>query len=211
MSFVSDNPYHDPKNPCVADRLFGDLFCCGIPTIAMYSPEVIEEGFVFPGATEADRNAELRSTRRVYLPVAAMIVYMMQGFDVTFYDYQTMLRIYQLTTKHLDNWEYISQDCSSVRFPPLKELQAIEQLAIYMHNHLTQNGYGDQLSKNALDVRFGNMLSFKAKMRMIEEKQLFTAPKKYRYRPRVPVIVKRMQAYGGFTANTNMAGSQSYY
>ena len=202
----SDNPYHDPNHPCVAKRLFHDLFECGIPTVAMYTPEVLAEGYVFPGARECDRDAELRSTRRVYLPIAAMVMYMMQGFDVTFYSYPTMLRVYQLITKHLDNWEYISQDVTGVRFPPMKELQTLELLAIYMHNHLVASGYGDQLNRNAIDVRFGQMLSFKAKLRMVEMKELFTAPKKYAYKPRVPVIMQRVSNMnGGFTTNNYMA------
>lgn len=212
MTMLSDNPYHDPKNPCVAERLFGDLFECGIPTIAMYSAQVIEEGFVFPGARECDRDAELRSTRRVHLPVAAMIVYMLQDFDITFYSYETMLRVYQLTTKHLDNWLFISQDTNSVRFPPIKELQTIEQLAIYMHNYLVANGYGDYLNVKATDVVFGNMLSFKARLRMAEEKLLFTAPKKYVYKPRVPTIIQRLSNDNvRFATNNNMAGNKSYY
>jgi hypothetical protein len=209
---LSENPYHDPDKPCVADRLFGDLFECGIPTIAMYSQEVIDEGFVFPGARECDRDAELRSTRRIYLPVAAMIIYMMQDFDVTFYSYETMLRVYQLTTKHLDNWLYISQDTNSVRFPPMKELQAIEQLAIYMHNYLVSNGYGEHLNTNAVNVRFSQMLSFRAKLKLADEKEFFAVPKKYVYKPRVPIIMQRVSnANVGFTTNNYMARSQPNY
>lgn len=213
MVMLSDNPYHDPNNPCVADRLFNDLFECGIPTVAMYSQSVIEEGFLFPGARECDREAELRATRRVYLPIAAMVVYMMDGFDITFYSFETMLRVYQLTTKHLDNWLYISQDTNSVRFPPPKELQTLELLAIYMHNHLVQNGYGDYLSTNAVQVRFSPMMSFRARLRAIEEgDRLKEVPKKYVYRPRVPTIIERMNSgYGGFTTNNNMARSQQNY
>lgn len=212
MTDITTNPYHNPNQPCVAKRLFYDLFECGVPTIAMYSPEIIAEGFIFPGARECDREAELRSTRRVFLPVAAMIEYMLDDFDITFYSYETMLRVYQLTTKHLDNWLYISQDTRSVRFPPMRELQAIEQLAIYMHNYLVSNGYGEHLNTNAVNVRFGQMMSFKAKLRLAEEKELFALPKKYVYRPRVPVIMQRLSKEDvGFTTYNNMARSQQNY
>lgn len=213
MVMLSDNPYHNPQQPCVAERLFNDLFECGIPTVAMYSQQVIEEGFLFPGARECDREAELRSTRRVFLPVAAMIIYMKDGFDITFYSFDVMLRVYQLTTKHLDNWLYISQDTSSVRFPPTKDLQTLEQLAIYMHTHLVQNGYGDYLNTNAVQVRFSPMISFRAKLRAIEEgERLSQTPKRYIYRPRVPTIIERMNTgYGGFTTHNPMARSQQNY
>ena len=55
-------------------------------------------------------------------------------------------------------------------------------------------------------------MSFKAKLRLAEEKELFALPKKYVYRPRVPVIMQRLSKEDvGFTTYNNMARSQQNY
>lgn len=182
------------REPTTAERIFYEMFECGIPTFAMYSPQVLEEGFVFPGAREVDREAEMRSTRRVHLAIAAMVVYFMEGFDVTFYSYKTMKEVYRLLIKHLDNWVAVSQDMSFVRFPPMQELQAMEDLARCLHNHLVDAGYGDQLETDVFTAKFGvGLISTGLSIRDYVDNpgrfQLVEAPKKYMFRSRMAVII----------------------
>lgn len=181
------------NTPTTAERIFLECFECGIPTFALYSPQVLEEGFIFPGAREVERDAEMRSTRRLALPIAAMVVYLMEGFDITFYSFKTMKAIYRLLITHLDDWETISRDSAFVKFPPLQELQAMEDLARYLHNHLVDAGYGDQLKTDVFTARFGadlqgGGLSIKAYINNPNAK-FVEAPKQYQFRSRMNVIV----------------------
>lgn len=184
-----------------AEKLFNVSVECGVPTIAMYSPQVLEEGFLFPGATEQDRQAELMSTRRVMLPVAAMVCYILDGFDITLYSYRDMKLIYRMIVKHLDNWILVTKDMMFVSVPPLDEMRALDALANSLHDILVENGYGDQLSSDVfIDRGFKNFVGSRLSIReYIENKSAMSnMPKriisaKQLYRQRMPLLMMNIK------------------
>jgi hypothetical protein len=165
--------------PSPAELLFYTKFYVHVQNRAFYTVDELENiGFVSAG-TDKDNEAYLNDFRLVQCTVPQIAEWNARGEAVKLIKFEDATDMYKLIVNHLDTWITVSAAHPYATYPPIEDIEALDNLAELLHPlvDLKVEAFSDPL----LMLMLGNALDFSYLVPKGENKEPYVkyAPKLY--------------------------------
>lgn len=162
-----------------AELLFFNRFYVHVQNRAFYSVEELEQiGFVSAG-TDKDNESYLNDFRLIQCTVPQIAEWNYKGEAVKLVNLEDATEMYKLIVNHLDSWITVSTMHPYVSYPPIEDIEALDNLAELLHPlvDLKVEAFSDPL----LMLMLGNAVDFSYLIPKGENKEPYEkyAPKLY--------------------------------
>ena len=164
-----------------AEKLFYTKFLVNVQNRAFYSVQMLEEvGFVSAG-TDKDNENYLNDYRLIHATVPQIAEWNARAEGIILHDLNDATSMYRLIVDHLESWLHVSSFAPYDRFPPIEDIEALDNVAELLHP-LVDVEY-ELFDDPVLMHMFGNAVDFAYLIKGNSEKAPYEryAPKLYQY------------------------------